>query len=462
MAIIYIIPIRTHLDRTLSYVGNKMKTENKNYEESFLELHNALDYTVNDLKTEQKFFVSHSKSLSSVETAFEEMKQTKKRKNKQGGNLGYHIIQSFAPGEGTPETIHELGEKFLNKAFGEYEGVVATHLNTGCLHNHYVINSVSLNGGTKFNDCLESYYNLRKISDDLCREYGLSVIENPKKRSHKSYNLYMAEKNGEWTKDAIIRRDIDECIKASTSPKGFYREMQKRGYTFNFNRKYPTISHPNFERPRRLKTLGEDYTPEKIEERVMADWRKYVVDIPQQDNLVEEFFMPLNNPTYQEVYVSFVTVVQYVKKNPRTNREIDKYLIDEMRKLDKLIEQQNLVCGNNIETAEQLSEFKEGRKSELKEVEEARQRLRNMLKVAIRADDKKEIAEIKDAISNLTERAKILRKDIRVCERIETTEPEIENKINTIMNNKQRKEMTVDERFGRCSRTNREDVTTRR
>ena len=85
-----------------------------------------------------------------------------------------------------------------------------------------------------------------------------------------------------------------------------------------------------------------------------------------------------------------------------------------------------------------------------------------MLKVAIRADDKKEIAEIKDAISNLTERAKILRKDIRVCERIETTEPEIENKINTIMNNKQRKEMTVDERFGRCSRTNREDVTTRR
>lgn len=461
MAIVYIIPIHSHLDRTLSYVGNKMKTENKNYEEALLDLHNALDYTVDDLKTEQKFFVSHSESLSSVETAFEEMMQTKKRKHKRGGILGYHIIQSFAPGEGTPEMIHDLGEKFLNNAFNGYEGVVATHLNTWCLHNHYVVNSVCVKTGLKFNDCLDSYYNLRKISDDLCREYGLSVIENPKSRSHESYDLYMAEKNGEWTKDAIIRRDIDECIKASTSPKGFYREMQKRGYTFNFNRKYPTISHPNFERPRRLKTLGEDYTPERISERVMADWRKYEIEIPQQDNLVEEYFLPLNNPTYKEVYVSFVTVVGYVKSNPKTNRGLDKYLVDEMRKLDRLIEQQNLVCGNNIETAEQLSEFKESRKSELKEVEEARQRLRNKLKTAARADDKKEIAEIKDAISVLTERAKIVRKDIRICERIENTQPEIENKINTIMNDKERKEMTADERFRRCGRTSREDVTAR-
>ena len=462
MAIIYIIPIHTHLDRTLSYVGNKVKTENKNYEEAFLDLHDALDYTVDDLKTEQKFFVAHSKSLTSVETAFDEMIATKTRKNKKDKNLGYHIIQSFAPGEGTPEMIHELGKKFLDKAFNGYEGVVATHLNTGCLHNHYVINSVCVRDGLKYNDCLESYYNLRKISDDLCREYGLSVIENPKNRSHKSYDLYMAEKNGEWTKDAIIRRDIDECVKLSQSQKGFYREMEKRGYTFNFNRKYPTISHPNFERPRRLKTLGDDYTPEKIRERILSDWRSYVIDIPQQDKLVEEYFMPLNNPTYTEVYVSFVTVVEYVKKKPRTNRELDKYLVSEMRKLDRLIEQRHLVSENNIETAEQLSEFKSKCKSELKEVEEARQRLRNMLKVAVRSDDQKEIAKIKSAISNLTERAKLLRKDIKVCERIETTEPEIESKINTIMNDKQRKELTVDERFGRCSRTNSKDDITRR
>ena len=461
MGIVYIKDIQSRLDKTLSYIGNKRKTLNKNYEEVFLDLHNALEYSVDDLKTEQKFFVTGINCEES--NAYKRMIETKDDFGKTDKILGYHIIQSFAPGEGTPESIHELGKEFARRAFGDsFEVVVATHLNTGCLHNHYVLNSVSFMDGKKYYDTNESYARLRKISDDLCREYGLSVIENPKNRSHKSYDLYMAEKNGEWTKDAIIRRDIDECIKLSASQKGFYREMQKRGYTFNFNRKYPTVSHPNFERPRRLKTLGDDYTPEKIRERILSDWRSYVIDIPQQDNLVEEYFMPLSNPSYTEVYVSFVTVVEYVKKNPRTNRELDKYLVSEMRKLDRLIEQRHLVSTNNIETAEQLSEFKSKCKSELKEVEEARQRLRNMLKVAVRSDDQKEIAKIKSAISNLTERAKLLRKDIRVCERIETTEPEIESKINTIMNDKQRKEMTVDERFGRCSRTNSKDDITRR
>ena len=462
MAIVYIIPIRSRLDRTLSYVGTKLKTENKNYEEALLDLHNALNYTVDDLKTEQKYYVSHTNALTSVETAYEEMMRTKERKNKRGGNLGYHIIQSFAPGEGTPESVHELGKEFLNKAFDGYEGVVATHLNTGCLHNHIVVNSVCVKTGLKFNDCLESYYNLRQISDELCREYELSVIENPKKRSRKPYDLYMAEKNGEWTKDAIIKRDIDECILKTTSERGFYTEMRKLGYTFNFERKYPTVSHPKFERPRRLKTLGEGYTPEDIEKRLMSKWQRYKVEIPEQDNLVQVFFEPLNEPNYREVYVSFVTVVKYVKRNPNTNREIDKYLIDEMRKLDKLIEQQNLLCDNDIETPEQLEEYKDSCMSELQECDEAREHYRKMVKAAARKGDETEVAKIKDEISLLTERMKILRKDIRICDRIQEQEPKIENKINEIMNDKERKEMSTDERFRRRSGTNRENDITRR
>lgn len=461
MAVVYIIPIHTHLDRTLAYVGNKHKTENENYEEVFLDLHSVLNYTVDDLKTEKQFYVSEV-GLTSLETAFTEMMNTKKFYNKKDGNLGYHIIQSFAPGEGTPELIHDIGVDFVKRAFNGYEAVVATHLNTDCLHNHIVVNSVCVETGKKFNDCMESYYDLRKISDDLCREYGLSVIENPKKRSRKPYDLYMAEKNGEWTKDAIIKRDIDECILKTTSETGFYNEMKKLGYTFNFERKYPTISHPNFERSRRLKTLGEGYTPQDIERRLMSKWQRYKIDIPEQDNLVQEFFEPLNEPNYREVYVSFVTVVQYVKKNPNTNREIDKYLIDEMRKLDKLIEQQNLLCDNDIETPEQLEEFKTSCKSQIQECDEARNRLRKMLKVAERAGDEKEVAELKEHISNLTMKMRALRKDIRICDRIQEQEPKIENKINEIMNDKERKEMSTDERFRRRSGTNREDDITGR
>lgn len=462
MAIVYIIPIRTHLDRTLAYVGNKNKTENENYEKMFLNLHSVLDYSINDLKTEEQFYVTPTQNLTSVENAFQEIMQTKKRHRKTDGILGYHIIQSFAPNEGTPDKIHGLGIEFLNRAFNGYEGVVATHLNTDCLHNHLVVNSVQAKSGLKFNDCLESYYHLREISDDLCREYGLSVINNPKKRGHKSYDLYMAEKNGEWTKDAIIRRDIDECILTTTNRKAFFIEMQRLGYTFNFNRKYPTVSHPNFERPRRLKTLGDDYTIESIDNRIKSKWQRYRIDIPQQDNLVEDFFVPLVDPTYQQIYVSFVTVVQYVKKNPNKNRGLDKYLIDEMRKLDKLIEQQNLLCDNDIDTPEQLSEYRQSCEKELLECDEGRKRLRNMLKVAVRNNDEKEIAEIKNSISVLSQRMNTLRKDIRICDRIQNDEPKIENKINKIMNDKERREMSTDERFRRRSRTNREDDTTGR
>lgn len=461
MAIVFIKDIQTRLDRTISYVGNRKKTVNENYEEVFFDLHNALDYTADDLKTEQKFFVDGVNCK--YENAFHLMSETKKEYNKTDGILGFHIVQSFAPGEGTPQMIHNLGLEFAKRAFGErFEVVVATHLNTGCLHNHYVVNSVSFMDGKKYYDNNESYARLRKISDDLCREYGLYVIENPKERRHKSYDLYIAEKNGEWTKDSIIRRDIDECILKTTSPKAFYREMQKLGYSFNFNRKYPTVSHPKFERPRRLKTLGEEYTPERIEERILSKWRKYEIDVPEQDDLTQEFFAPLVQPTYKEVYVSFVTVVQCVKKNPNANREIDKYLIDEMRKLDKLIEQQNLLCDNDIETPEDLEKYKASCESELKECEEARNRLYKMVKAAARKNDTKEVAELRDAVSTLTERMKNLRKNIRICDRIQEDEPRIENKINDIMNEKERKEMSTDERFRRCGRTNREDDTARR
>ncbi|MEE1320320.1 MAG: relaxase/mobilization nuclease domain-containing protein [Acutalibacteraceae bacterium] len=461
MAIVFIKDIKTRLDRTLSYIGNKEKTENENYEEVFLDLHNALNYTVDDLKTEEKYFVSGINCK--FENAFKRMTETKKEYDKTGGILGYHIIQSSAPGEGTPESIHELGKEFARRAFGDrFEVVVATHLNTNCIHNHFVLNSVSFMDGKKYYDNNESYARLRKISDELCKEYGLSVIENPKKRTRKPYDLYMAEKNGEWTKDAIIKRDIDECILKTTSETGFYIEMRKLGYTFNFERKYPTISHPKFERPRRLKTLGEGYTPQDIERRLMSKWQRYKIDIPEQDNLVREFFEPLDEPNYREVYVSFVTVVQYVKKNPNTNREIDKYLIDEMRKLDKLIEQQNLLCHNDIETPEQLEEYKDSCKSELQECDEARNRLRKMLKAAERTGDEKEVAELKEHISNLTMKMRALRKDIRICDRIQEQEPKIENKINEIINDEERKEMSTDERFRRRSRTNREDDITGR
>ena len=134
---------------------------------------------------------------------------------------------------------------------------------------------------------------------------------------------------------------------------------------------------------------------------------------------------------------------------------MDKYLIDEIRKLDSLIEQQNLLCDNNIETPEQLAEYKSSCINELSECNEARKIFRSRLKTAENNNDEKKNAELKDSISILTERMKIQRKNILICQRIEANEPKIEDKINQIMNDKEQKEMNKDERFRGRSRTNR-------
>lgn len=464
MAVTSIWRIKGAINKVILYATNPKKTEeieNKNGELTAENILNTvINYAERESATEIKKYVSGVNC--SVKNSINEMMNVKKHFGKTSGTVGYHGYQSFAKDEVDADTAHKIGCELADRLWGErYQVLVATHIDKDShIHNHFILNTVSFVDGKKYHRTNEDYVRMREESDNLCREYGLSVIENPKDK-RKNYALYMAEKNGEWIKDAIIKRDIDECILISISSKGFYREMQKRGYYFDFNRKYPTISHPNFERPRRLKTLGSDYTPEQIEERIMRSYARYEVDVPEQDDVIDEYFISLNEPTYKEIYVTFVTVVEYVKKNPNTNRYIDKYLIEEMQNLDKLIEQQNLLCDNNIETPEQLESFKKENQEELNEVVETRDNLRIMLKRAVRKGDEKEIAELKGDISLLSERAKILRKNLKIIGRIEETEPKIESKIAEIKNDNKRKEMSKDERFRGRGRTNSENEPAR-
>ena len=148
------------------------------------------------------------------------------------------------------------------------------------------------------------------------------------------------------------------------------------------------------------------------------------------------------------MYVQFVTVVSVVKSRQNSNRNLYKLLGDEIRKLDRLIEQQNLLCGNNIDTPEQLNEYKEKCKAEILELTEARSELRSMLKTAERKGDTNEITELKDDISNLSARLKKLRRDILVCDRIEEQQLKIEEKIDKAKESNM-KEMRKDEQFRR-------------
>lgn len=457
MAIIFIKPIRSRLDKALAYVENKNKT--KADDEIYNDLHNALEYSVDSQKTERQFYVTGVNCMT--EKAYEEMVMTQQRSNtRQNIIQGFHIIQSFAPDEGTPELIHNAGIEFAKRMFGEeFEVVVATHKNTGCLHNHLILNSCSIDGTHKYLASRDTYKQMRKVSDEICKENGLSVIENPSYNTHRNYETYMEEKNGAWTKDAIIRRDMDECILRATSVKGFYYEMGKLGYRFDFERKYPTVSHPDFERPRRMKTLGEDYTPEMIRQRMQKAWKKYDVIIPEQD----DYSVLPKVTAYADVYVQFVAVIKRVKSNPKYNRNVDKFLTEETIKMNKLIEQQNLLCGNDIETLDQLLDYKQECKNEMDEILKARDFLRKELKAAEYKDDKQQIISLRSDIRLYTERLRLLRKRIATCERIEAQEPKIETLLEKIQTTSSKdKEVNEYESRRRRSGTNRQNDIERR
>ncbi len=197
MAYDKIIPIRRRLDHCLAYAANEHKTD----------LAAALHYIGNERKTAPP----HADLLRTginctVETAYAEMQATKRRWDKCGGILGYHIIHSYAPGEVTPQEAHAAGVEFARRLLGErYEAVVATHLDREHLHCHIVFNSVSLVDGSKYRSDFKSYFGtLRGTSNAVSRERGLSVIEPEHEGRH--YAEWDAEKHSRPTVRGTVPR----------------------------------------------------------------------------------------------------------------------------------------------------------------------------------------------------------------------------------------------------------------
>lgn len=261
MAITKIIAIRDRLDKRVNYAVNGEKTT----------LDTGITYAANPEKTEQLFFTS-AINCDSCETAFAEMQTTKRRFGKLGGVVGYHFIQSFAPGEVTPEQAHAIGVAFAQRLFGErYEVVVGTHLDRAHLHNHVVVNSVSFVDGKKYHSSPGSYYfEVRSTSDTLCWENDLSTITPQGKGKH--YAEWKAENTGKPTIRGIIRGDIDSIIGEAYTYETFLMLLRRRGYVVQNrpDRKYVTVLPPGGKRAIRLDSLGEGYTEQDIRRRLAA------------------------------------------------------------------------------------------------------------------------------------------------------------------------------------------------
>lgn len=289
MATTSIWRVKDWLGKVVIYAENPEKTANPKFyadreltEQDGQQLSDVIRYAVNSEKTQETDsedgtplhrFVSGINCSPS--TARDEMLAVKKRFGKKDGTVAYHGYQSFAPGEATPELAHEIGVKLAERLWGDrYQVIVATHLDKeNHLHNHFVLNTVSFVDGIKYHRTKKDYHDMQAVSDALCREYGLSVIEQPQQGRGKQYGEWRAEQEQRPTWRGLIRSDIDEAIRQAMTERQFFDALQKKGYAVKVGKDI-SVRPPGKERfVRLMRNFGEDYSLDNIRRRILSQSR---------------------------------------------------------------------------------------------------------------------------------------------------------------------------------------------
>ena len=224
----------------------------------------AIDYICNPEKTDGKLLVSSYGCTA--ETADIEFAWTRRHSIDKGTHLGRHLIQAFEPGEVSPEEAHEIGMQLAKEILGgKYEFVLTTHIDKGHIHNHLIFNAVSFVDHKHYHSNKRSYHYIRRTSDRLCKEHGLSVII-PGKDKGKSYIEHQTAQAGTSYK-AKLKATIDRLIPASADFEDLLLRLQREGYEIKRG-KYVSCRASDQERFTRMKTLGADYTEEAITARI--------------------------------------------------------------------------------------------------------------------------------------------------------------------------------------------------
>ena len=438
MAYTSVIPVR-RLDRAVKYVMNKEKT-------TAVSLQDALDYAANRDKTEQSCF--ESSYACTLETAFADMRQTKEQWNKPGGVQGYHLVQSFAADEVTPELAHRIAKELADRVLGgRYEYVIGTHLNTGHIHSHIVWNSVSCVDGKKYRSNYKSYVTeIRAVSDKLCQKYRLSVIDT-ENSNHvaKPYAEWLAEKNNQPTWRTAIRQDVDEAIQQSLTWRQFLSAMERKGYEVRMGRKYPVLRPSGKERFVRFKTLGKRYTLEAIQTRILypQSYHPYVENPPTiQHGRLHSGKKPCRKLTgLRALYYRYLYELGALPRKPRR----PSYAVrQDAYKLDQRIRQMEFLSKHNIDTLAQLETHRKALQTEIGQLQTKRKQLPKTDDVQLQCES------VHTAL-------KQLRQEERLCRKIAEHSLEVQQHLTEARRDRAEQQKQEQER----ARDRRPDITTR-
>ena len=447
MAITKIWAVKDDLRRVLNYIENPEKT----IEEQSDGLKEVLAYTTQGYKTNEKEYITGINC--DPKTSLKQMMNTKLSYNKMDGRLAFHAVQSFKPGEVTPDECHALGVQLAQQMWGNrFEVVVSTHLDKEHLHNHFVVNSVSWVDGKKFTNSKKDYKNFKQISDQLCLDNNLSVVKNCEKG--KQYAEWKAEKEGKPTYRLLIRNDVEYAISRSFSIQDFLYEMEALGYEVSKNRKYLAVKHPDGEKMIRLKSLTNDgqYAEEKIVERIFNNsmfcdftTNSYAPKCECYSGSVRKLH------GFKALYFKYMYMLGIVESKDLKRRHTHPLMREDLIYMDKITNENTFVGKHNLETSEDVLAFKVSLNKEIESWMNQRRSIYNKIKRTRNPNLKKQLEMDRDTLTSKIAHGK---KEIKICEDIEKRVPDIQDKLELVNelevekeNQKERfKEVEINER----------------
>ena len=478
MAVTSIWRVKGWLGKVVIYIENPEKTTNPEYYKSDTitdrqcqELEDVISYAVNSNKTQQANEDADimERYVSGVNchpgTAREEMLAVKKHFGKEDGTIAYHGYQSFAPGEATPEMAHKIGVELAQRLWGErYQVVVATHLDkSNHLHNHFVLNTVSFVDGIKYFRSAKDYHDMQTASDELCREYGLSVIADPQPGKSKQYGEWRAEQEQRPTWRGIIRSDVDDAMRQSMTERQFFENLHRKGYEVKVGKDI-SVRPPGKPRFVRLaRNFGADYTLESIRRRILEQSRA-ARPLPEPAPKRKQYRLSGNwndrkkVTGFRALYFHYCYLLGVFPKGKQQNRKRLHFLLREnLIKLETITQEARLLGTHRIDTAQQLSSYKDGLEAQIDQITAQRKSLyKQQRSVAVKTDEGK-AAEVKESISKLSSQLSTLRREVKLCNNIALRSGIILEHIQMVKAKEQsvRKEQKEHEQRRRCSGTNR-------
>ena len=392
MAITKIWTVKSRLDSSLNYIANPDKTSIKPDIDA---VEGVIKYIKNEDKTENCLYVKAYNCTT--DNPYADMIDTQEFFGKAGHKnavLAYHLVQSFKDFETTPEIAHKCGLELAERLFADkYEVVVATHLDHKHLHNHLIINSVSYADGYKYRNNFKDYFiDIRGISDAICIENCLSVIEHPQRRGM-HYAEWLALKEGRPTIRGSIRRDIDEIIKCSYTMEQFWQNLKKRGFVIH--RKGPNIKHTSI-----IATRNGIITaaPSEIPKRQY----KFKGNIKDIKGKKLKGFVAL--------YFHYLYLFKKIQRK-QTPQRVSFFMRDEMIKFDRYQKQFKFLFSHGIETGEDLQKYQKDKEAEVEILITRRKKLYEE-----RTDENCD--EVKDQAKEINAELNELRKEIRLCKAV--------------------------------------------